>query len=126
MRRTMYSSRHGLIEVELSQLWAVQEANAVSEAQNRLAALAQAWADMDTPTQAKQFRLALWDCITVTLADVATGRLWTDRLAALTKSKKTELRKLVEYRAGFVENIPLLLADNLNQTVEELCKQILT
>ena len=122
----MCSSRHGLIEVELSPLWAMQEANAVSEAENRLAALAQGWPSLDTTSQVKRFRLAVWDCVIVTIADAAAGRLWTDQLATLTKSKKTELRKLIQYRASFVENLPVLLADNYSLTWEELCNLILT
>ncbi len=125
MKMLKFSSRHGLIEVELSPLWAVLEAQAVADANARLSALVETWPMLDAIQQARELRLAIWDLVTITLGDEAQGALWTNAVAKRCGLRKGQLREIVQYRADFAKNCALLCADNYKETVAELCNQIL-
>ena len=125
MKTLKFSSRHGLIEVELSPLWAVLEAQAVADANGRLSALVETWPTLDALQQAGELRLAIWDLVTITLGDESQGALWTNTLAKRCGLRKAQLREIVQYRADFARNCALLCADNYKETITELCNQIL-
>jgi hypothetical protein len=118
---------HGrVVEVEPSPAWAALEVEAVADANARLTALVETWPALDATQQARELRLAIWDLVTVTLGGETQGALWTNTLAKRCGLRKTQLREIVEYRAGLIENLPLLAADNHKETTAELCRLILT